>query len=42
VETEYHIWGREQDLAVAEADSGTADNINQRLSARIADNQWPY
>ena len=42
VETEYHIWGREQVLAVAEADSGTSDNVNQRLSARIADNQWPY
>jgi 3',5'-cyclic AMP phosphodiesterase CpdA len=42
VETEYNIWGREQDLAVAEADSGTADNVNQRLSPRIADNQWPY
>jgi 3',5'-cyclic-AMP phosphodiesterase len=42
VETEYHIWGREQVLAVAEADSGTTDNVNQRLSARIADNQWPY
>jgi 3',5'-cyclic-AMP phosphodiesterase len=42
VETEYHIWGREQVLASAEADSGTADNVNQRLSPRIADNQWPY
>lgn len=42
VETEYHIWGREQVLATAEADSGTADNVNQRLSSRIADNQWPY
>jgi 3',5'-cyclic-AMP phosphodiesterase len=42
VENEYHIWGREQPLATAEADSGTADNINQRLSSRMADNQWPY
>lgn len=42
VETEYRIWGREEPLATAEADSGTADNVNQRLSPRIADNQWPY
>jgi 3',5'-cyclic-AMP phosphodiesterase len=42
VETEYYIWGRTEPLAVAEADSGTSDNVNQRLSARIADNQWPY
>ena len=42
VETEYHIWGRTEPLATAEADSGTSDNVNQRLSPRIADNQWPY
>jgi len=42
VDTEYYIWGRTEPLAVAEADSGTSDNVNQRLSARIADNQWPY
>jgi Icc protein len=42
IETEYYIWGRTEPLAVAEADSGTSDNVNQRLSARIADNQWPY
>jgi hypothetical protein len=26
----------------AEADDGAADNVNQRLSPRMADNQWPY
>jgi Icc protein len=42
IEAQYNIWGRKEPLATAEADSGTADNINQRLSARMADNQWPY
>ena len=41
-ETMYNIWGRAQPLATAEVDSGTADNINQRIHPRIADNQWPY
>jgi Icc protein len=42
VENEYHIWGREQVSSPAEADDGAADNVNQRLSPRMADNQWPY
>jgi hypothetical protein len=42
VENEYHMWGREQVFAQAPYDSGTADNANQRLSSRIADNMWPY
>jgi 3',5'-cyclic AMP phosphodiesterase CpdA len=42
VENEYHMWGREQVFAQAPWDSGTADNANQRLSSRIADNMWPY
>jgi hypothetical protein len=42
IESDYHIWGRTQPIAVAEVDSGTGDNVNQRLSPRIADNQWPY
>ena len=41
-ETTYNMWGRTQPLATAEVDSGTADNINQRIHPRIADNQWPY
>ena len=41
-ETEYYIWGRTQPLATAEVDSGTGDNVNQRIHPRIADNQWPY
>jgi hypothetical protein len=36
------MWGREQVFAQAPWDSGTADNANQRLSPRIADNMWPY
>jgi 3',5'-cyclic AMP phosphodiesterase CpdA len=42
IDSEYHIWGRQQISSVAEADDGAADNVNQRLSPRIADNQWPY
>jgi len=41
-ETKYNIWGRTEPLATAEADDGTADNVNQRVHPRIADNQWPY
>ena len=41
-ETKYNIWGRTEPLATAEVDSGTGDNVNQRIHPRIADNQWPY
>lgn len=42
VDTKYYIWGREVISSPAEADDGADDNVNQRLSPRIADNQWPY
>jgi hypothetical protein len=42
VDTKYYIWGRETVSSPAEADDGASDNVNQRLSPRIADNQWPY
>ena len=42
IEAKYNIWGRTEPLATAEADDGTADNVNQRVHPRIADNQWPY
>jgi 3',5'-cyclic-AMP phosphodiesterase len=35
------MW-RKDILAHAPADSGCADNINQRLSPRVADQEWPY
>jgi 3',5'-cyclic-AMP phosphodiesterase len=40
-ENEYVMW-RKDILAHAPADSGCADNINQRLSPRVADQEWPY
>jgi Icc protein len=41
VENEYKMW-RKDVFAEADVDSGTGDNINQRLSPRIADRMWPY
>ena len=42
VENQYILWGRKDAFAEAEWDSGTGDNVNQRLSPRIADRIWPY
>jgi hypothetical protein len=42
VENEYVLWGRKDSFADAPWDSGTGDNINQRLSPRVADKMWPY
>jgi 3',5'-cyclic AMP phosphodiesterase CpdA len=42
VGTEYKFWGRKEQYATAQVDSGTGDNDNQILRARIADNMWPY
>jgi Icc protein len=42
VENQYMLWGRKDTFAEAEWDRGTGDNINQRLSPRIADRIWPY
>jgi hypothetical protein len=42
VENQYMLWGRKDTFAEAEWDSGTGDNMNQRLSPRIADRIWPY
>jgi hypothetical protein len=43
VENEYVMW-RKYDHIFAEApwDSGCADNVNQKLSPRIADREWPF
>jgi hypothetical protein len=41
VEHEYMMW-RKDVYAEAEVDSGTGDNDNQRLRARVADQIWPY
>ncbi len=41
VENEYVMW-RKDTLAEAAVDSSCADNVNQRLQARIADREWPY
>lgn len=41
VENEYVMW-RKDIIAEAPWDSGCADNINQVLSPRIADREWPY
>jgi 3',5'-cyclic AMP phosphodiesterase CpdA len=38
---EYKMW-REDVYAAADVDSGTGDNVNQKLSPRIADRMWPY
>lgn len=40
-ENEYMMW-RKEVLAEAAVDSGTGDNINQKLHQRIADRLWPY
>ncbi len=43
IENEYIMWRKKEDIfAEAPWDSGCADNINQRLSPRIADREWPY
>lgn len=41
VENEYMMW-RKDILAAAPWDSGCADNVNQEVHARIADQAWPY
>ncbi len=41
IENEYVMW-RKDILADAPADSGCADNVNQVLHPRIADQEWPY
>jgi len=42
IENEYVLWGRKEVFADAPHDSGTADNVNQILSPRIADRLYPY
>ncbi|MCU0835270.1 MAG: metallophosphoesterase [Chromatiaceae bacterium] len=44
VENEYVMWRPKEDAVFAQEphDSGCADNINQRLHARVADRMWPY
>jgi Icc protein len=42
VENEYVMWGRKEVFADAGVDSGTADNVNQNLSPRVADRIYPY
>src|SRR6267143_6475911 len=41
IENEYVMW-RKDIFAEAPWDSGCADNVNQVLSPRIADREWPY
>ena len=41
VENEYVMW-RKDVFAEAPEDSGCADNVNQKVRPRIADQQWPY
>jgi 3',5'-cyclic AMP phosphodiesterase CpdA len=43
VENEYMMW-RKKDHLLAEAamDSGCGDNVNQRLTPRVADREWPF
>jgi len=41
VENEYVMW-RKDIFAEAAVDSGTGDNVNQILTPRIADREWPY
>jgi 3',5'-cyclic AMP phosphodiesterase CpdA len=41
VENEYVMW-RKDILAEAPVDSGCADNVNQDLHPRIADQEWPF
>jgi 3',5'-cyclic AMP phosphodiesterase CpdA len=43
VENTYMMWRKESDVfAKTAVDSGTGDNVNQRLSPRVADRMWPY
>lgn len=47
VENEYKMWRKQilandPDATVAQPDSGTGDNHNQKLHKRIADQMWPY
>ncbi len=43
IENEYLMWRkREHIFAEAAVDSGCGDNVNQILSPRIADREWPY
>jgi Icc protein len=43
VDYQYIMWRKGKDVYAEKAvDSGTGDNINQRLSPRIADRMWPY
>jgi Icc protein len=41
IENEYVMW-RKDVFAEAPYDSGCADNVNQNLHPRIADQEWPY
>jgi 3',5'-cyclic-AMP phosphodiesterase len=41
VENEYVMW-RKDILADAPVDSGCADNVNQIVHPRVADQEWPY
>jgi hypothetical protein len=41
VDNEYVMW-RKDVFADAPHDSGCADNANQRVRPRIADQAWPY
>ncbi len=41
VENDYVMW-RKDIYGEAQWDSGCADNINQKLSPRIADREWPF
>jgi len=42
IENEYVMWRKKDILAEAPWDSGCGDNMNQVLSPRIADREWPY
>jgi hypothetical protein len=43
VEHKHVMWRKEKDVyAEKQVDSGTGDNINQRLHPRIADRMWQY
>ncbi|GAB4389298.1 MAG: metallophosphoesterase [Thermodesulfovibrionales bacterium] len=43
VENEYVMWRERKDVFAQKAvDSGAGDNVNQRLSPRVADRMWPY
>jgi 3',5'-cyclic AMP phosphodiesterase CpdA len=43
VDNEYVMWRKDKTiLSDAPWDSGTGDNVNQKLSPRVADRMWPY